>query len=208
MHIYAFGSVCRGEVTPGSDIDLLAVVSGVDRRFDPETYSIYSYGRLSEIWMEGNPFAWHLHLESKLIFSDDRMDYIERLGPPRRYSRALEDCRKFQVIFNRARAALTAKSKSPVFELSTVYLSVRNIATCFSLGMGPTPDFSRHSALRLGADSLEIPASSFGALERARILCTRGLGPSLTVDEIRDANRILDCIGGWMDNLVRKVEGI
>ena len=57
MHIYAFGSVCRGDVLPSSDIDLLAITEGHDSRFDPNNYSIYSYNRIKELWQEGNPFA-------------------------------------------------------------------------------------------------------------------------------------------------------
>jgi hypothetical protein len=53
MHIYAFGSVCRGDISPGSDVDLLAVVEGHDARFSPDDYSIYSYERVREIWEEG-----------------------------------------------------------------------------------------------------------------------------------------------------------
>lgn len=65
MHIYAFGSICRGDVSPASDVDLLAIVDGYDERFSLDDYSIYSYDRIWEIWNEGNPFAWHLALESK-----------------------------------------------------------------------------------------------------------------------------------------------
>jgi predicted nucleotidyltransferase len=67
MHIYAFGSLCRGEVSRNSDVDLLALVDGFDERFNPEIYSIYSYRRIEELWREGNPFAWHLSLESRLV---------------------------------------------------------------------------------------------------------------------------------------------
>lgn len=66
MHIYVFGSTCRGDILPSSDVDLLAIVDGYDSRFDPNIYSIYSYQRIKEIWDEGNPFAWHLSLESRL----------------------------------------------------------------------------------------------------------------------------------------------
>ena len=62
MYIYAFGSLCRGQVDLESDVDLLAIVDGHDDRFDPSKFSIYSYNRVREIWQEGNPFAWHLSL--------------------------------------------------------------------------------------------------------------------------------------------------
>ena len=67
MHVYAFGSICRGDVSLTSDIDLLAVVDGYDPRFDPNVFSIYSYNRIEELWAEGNPFAWHLAKESKVV---------------------------------------------------------------------------------------------------------------------------------------------
>jgi predicted nucleotidyltransferase len=82
VHIYAFGSICRGEIDTKSDIDLLAIVGGNDNHFDTSTYSMYSYNRLTELWLEGNPFAWHLATESKLIYSSDEKDFIKDLGSP------------------------------------------------------------------------------------------------------------------------------
>ena len=46
VHIYAFGSVCRGEIDFGSDVDLLACVSNSDCAIDPRKYSIYRHERL------------------------------------------------------------------------------------------------------------------------------------------------------------------
>ena len=172
-HIYAFGSVCRGEVTPESDIDLLAVTQGSDLRFNPDLYSVYSYARLAEIWSEGNPFAWHLSLES----------------------------RKFFELFRCSANALRAMTNSPVFELSTVFLAVRNFATCYSLGTG-TPDFSRHSALRLGANSLLISSDVFEVLERARLLCTRGVSEMISQDEAASVRLALGEIESWMRTLL------
>lgn len=73
MHIYAFGSISRGDIQADSDVDLLAIVDGFDSRFSSDTYSIYSYSRLRDLWLEGNPFAWHLSLESKLVFSSNNV---------------------------------------------------------------------------------------------------------------------------------------
>ena len=61
-HFYAFGSVCRGEIDPASDIDLLACLSTPNPEIDPKKFSIYTYERIRELWHEGNPFAWHLYL--------------------------------------------------------------------------------------------------------------------------------------------------
>lgn len=206
MHIYAFGSVCRGEVTPGSDIDLLAITDGHDARFDPNTYSIYSYSRLREIWTEGNPFAWHLSLESKMLHSDDGSDYLKQLACPGPYSTAGRDCRKFASLFIAARCALVDGTNSAIFELSTIFLSIRNFATCFSLGYASTPDFSRSSALRLGENSIQLNLDAYSILERARVLCTRGAGDVLSEDEVRLAVMHLDVIDNWMTSLLEMAE--
>lgn len=95
MHIYAFGSVCRGDIDLDSDIDVLALTDRVDHRFDPLVFSIYSYSRIRELWNNGNPFAWHLHLESKLLFSSTGDDFIAGLGVPKEYKKAASDCATF-----------------------------------------------------------------------------------------------------------------
>jgi hypothetical protein len=176
MHIYAFGSVCRGDVSPSSDIDLLAVVQGYDPRFSPDDYSIYSYERIREIWEEGNPFAWHLAIESKLLYSPDASDFLKSLGKPTANRNCLQDCEKFFALFREARCSFESLGESKVFDLSMVFLGIRNFATCFSLGTLDKPDFSRSSALRLGEHSLSISREAYKILERSRILCTRAIG--------------------------------
>jgi hypothetical protein len=206
MHIYAFGSVCRGDISKGSDVDLLAIVEGFDARFDPDTYSIYSYDRVREIWVEGNPFAWHLSLESRLLFSDDSTDFLDSLGKPNPYQHRERDCAKFLSLFRDAVASLARTDASAVFDLSTVFLALRNFATCFSLGGGDRPDFSRHAAIRLGRRSLSIPGEAYQILERARILCTRGYGSMITADEVRIASQSFGQIEGWMAELLAEVQ--
>ena len=177
MHIYAFGSICRGEISHGSDVDLLAIIAGYDDRLDPQLYSIYSYRRVNELWEEGNPFAWHLSLESRLLFAFDQIDYLKALGEPAPYKHHVRDCEKFLALFKESFQSIASKTRSTVFDLSTVFLSIRNFATCFSLGTTRKPSFSRHAALELGSHSIPIPANSYRIFERARILCTRGTGP-------------------------------
>jgi predicted nucleotidyltransferase len=43
LHIYVFGSICRGEVAPGSDVDLLAISSGGGNDLSRSMFSIYSH---------------------------------------------------------------------------------------------------------------------------------------------------------------------
>jgi Nucleotidyltransferase domain len=202
-HIYVFGSVCRGEITSGSDVDLLAVTAGFDDRFDPMVYSIYSARRLAEIWREGNPFAWHLALESRMVYSSDGSDLIADLGRPSLYAHVRRDCEKFFALFEAAADALDDGSNSPVFELSTVFLAARNFATCYLLGRTGTPDFSRRSSQRMGPDSLALDGEGFTLLERARILCTRGAGVMLSTEEIRQSIGQLGCVRAWMQKLIQ-----
>ena len=204
MHTYAFGSICRGDMSLGSDIDLLVIVESHDSRIDPNTFSMYSYKRIQEIWQEGNPFAWHLSSESRLLFSSDKLDYLKLLGSPEIYKTCVKDCEKFFSLFCEAHASIIGGGNSRIFDLSTVFLSIRNIATCFSLGTMEQPVFSRNSALSLEANTIPIILSNYHILERARLLCTRGYGENLTSDEISNAISSMDEIYKWMDSLLTK----
>ncbi|MBI4782427.1 MAG: nucleotidyltransferase domain-containing protein [Oscillatoriophycideae cyanobacterium NC_groundwater_1537_Pr4_S-0.65um_50_18] len=206
MDIYAFGSVCRGDISLGSDVDLLAIVKGHDTRIDPNIFSVYSYERIQALWKEGNPFAWHLSFEARLLFSSNRIDYLSTLGSPETYKNCLSDCQKFFSLFCEAQDSIITGSKSIIFDLSIVFLSIRNMATCFSLGITRQPNFSRNSALHLGFDSIPSTLASYHILEKARILCTRGYGEKLTNDEIDTAIRELTEVSNWMSNLIEKAK--
>lgn len=198
MHIYAFGSVCRGDVLPDSDIDLLALVQGQDPRFNPEDYSIYSYDRITQIWAEGNPFAWHLALESRLLYSSDKFDFLASLGKPQPYGKARRDCEKFYALFRDASVSIASHDESEIFDLSMAFLAIRNFATCFSLGFLDKPDFSRNAAIQLGTYSLRLPKDVYRILERARILSTRAVGHIITDDERNIAVNQFPRIEEWM----------
>lgn len=206
MHIYAFGSVCRGEVDAFSDIDMLAIVDGLDTRFDSNAYSIYSYARLLELWQEGNSFAWHLYLEAKLVYSANNTDYLRGIGEPNKYKKGISDCKKFHEIFLFAKKSIEESSLTEIFDLSSVFLGIRNFATCYSLHSSTKPIFSRNSALCLGSDSLDINHDVYDIFERARILCTRGVGDILSYDEICKAKSSLEEIGFWMKEILAIIE--
>jgi len=206
MHIYAFGSIVRGDITTGSDVDLLSLVEGHDHRFDPGTFSIYSYQRAKELWQEGNPFAWHLALESRLLYASDGCDFLRNLGKPTDYRTCVRDCEKFLALFQEAITSLSSGSSTVVFDLSTVFLSIRNFATCYSLGMDGSPNFSRGSALALGRDSIPISLEAYRILERARILSTRGAGGNIRRHEIGSAVSEFDKVKHWMETLLIRAQ--
>ena len=206
MHIYAFGSICRGDISVDSDVDLLALVEGRDSRLDPDKFSIYSYKRISELWSSGNAFAWHLALESKLIYSEDGGDFLKGLGRPSEYVGGAEDCRRFQEVFESALLSVQEGSPSLVFELSTIFLAIRNIATCYSLATLPSPTFGRDSARKLGPRSISISDTVYSTLMRARLLSTRGLGDDIA--EV-DTPTLVDELEGcrlWVNELCMEAE--
>jgi hypothetical protein len=199
-HIYAFGSVCRGEVDPSSDIDLLACLSKRQQEYDPEKFSIYSHDRIQELWLEGNPFSWHLHLESKLIYSSDCSNFLSDLGQPEKYLKAQEDCNKFNQLFLESYHTLLQSRISAIFHLSCMFLAARNFATCYSLGAG-NPIFSRLSPLKIER-KLGVSQEDFDIYARARILSTRGYGSVISKTEIEKALGVAPAIIDWMSDIL------
>lgn len=204
MHIYAFGSVCRGEIDKYSDIDLLAITDGEDTGLTTLKYSIYSYPKIQELWKVGNAFAWHLFYESKLLFSSNELDYLKELGQPSIYTDGLSDCNKFFHIFQSASKSLELSNHSQIYDLSIVFLAIRNFSTCYSLSLG-NPLFSRNSAKLLNENSLPIDNTAYKIYERARILSTRGEGIVINECEVRKAIAPLNDIENWMIRLIESM---
>lgn len=203
MFIYAFGSICRGEVDFYSDIDLIAIshdqTSLLD--LDPNKFSIYSEKRLKEYWMIGNPFAWHLYHESKLIYSFNERDLIREWGKPSIYTNGLDDLKKFYNIFLDSKKQIELTRDSFLFDISTIFLSIRNFATCYSLANGHI-NFHRNSALNLGNRSVPISTENYKMLESSRLFATRGVG-SFPNDD--NSSKLVECfedIDDWMKLLI------
>lgn len=205
-HLYAFGSICRGDIDQGSDIDLLACIAKPRPEIDPKKFSIYSYDRIRELWDEGNPFAWHLHYESQLLFSSDGTNFLGDLGRPSPYVNAIKDCSKFHRLFVESYDALQTVENSKVFHLSCMFLATRNFATCYSFTVG-RPIFSRRSPLLIDR-SLKIGEDAFDVLARARILSTRGYGDLLSENGISIAMQSAPIVLDWMKELMPSGEVI
>lgn len=198
QHLYAFGSLCRGEFDRLSDVDLLACVDSqaASREIDSRQFSVYTYDRVRALWREGNPFAWHLHLESKLVYSCDGSDFLKDLGPPHRYSMVGDDCPKFRRLFDESYHSLLSGTESKVFHLSCIFLAIRNFATCYSFTVG-RPNFSRLSPLQV-LPPVPIEEHLFSLFVRARVLSTRGVGEGLSKDEIATATEACAPVREWM----------
>ncbi|WP_315716652.1 MULTISPECIES: nucleotidyltransferase domain-containing protein [unclassified Bradyrhizobium] len=207
LHIYVFGSLCRGEISPGSDVDLLAITTGGTNELSRSMFSIYSHSKVKRIWNEGNPFAWHLHLEAKMVYSRDGSDFVQALGTPASYTKAIDDCERFLAIFRQSRSSVASDRSSIVFDLSAAFLGLRNFCSCYMLGLG-VPDFSRGVALRLMGDMPPVDLAHYRILERARLLSTRGHGAPLAATEEDRALEALPLLENWMAELLqRKKDG-
>jgi hypothetical protein len=205
MHFYAFGSICRGDIDRLSDVDLLALTESYDERLDPAKFSIYSYTRMKELWAEGNPFAWHLHTESRLLFASDDQDFLLLLSEPQPYANVQLDCAKFQALLEASEESLASGSPSNVFELSSVFLAVRNFATCFALGKLRTKEFSRQSAWALKENPLRIDEDVIDTLQRCRVLSTRGIGELPLSTEVAKVVETLPAIREWMNGIMEEL---
>jgi len=199
LHIYAFGSLCRGEISPASDIDLLAAVTGANE-LSRSMFSIYSHRKLARIWAEGNPFSWHLHLEAKLIFASDGTDFLLRLGRPAKYTKAAEDCARFLTLFRAAHESAKRSRSCIIFDLSAAFLGLRNFSSCLLLGRDQA-DFSRNVALKINDLAFPGDPRDYKTLEQARLLCTRGYGALPSTDAIESAIKSLPFIEIWMTKL-------
>lgn len=209
MYIYLFGSLCRGEIDEFSDIDLLAIIGSdenINTQLDTQKFSIYKEKRMAEIWKEGNPFAWHLFQESKLIYSDNGEDIMRNWGEPSPYTNMESDLKKFSTLFYDSLESINSSEHSDIFDLSMLFLSIRNFASCYSLGALNKFNFSRKSALNLKTNKLKISNESFSILERARILSTRGSGKLITDLEKKIVLKETDTVSDWFQLILQKYE--
>lgn len=204
MDIYCFGSLARGEIDTLSDVDIL-IVDPLNRNEIDTNYSVYSFSRLEEMWSQGNPFAWHLFLESRLLFSTHNLDTVKKLSMPKEYSSWESDSFKFETLFFTALNELKGETNSFVFELSNLFLAIRNFATCASFMLLDRPVFSRRSYSLLGEFSLKLKEEVEDTLINSRILATRGKGRSVTHDDVFAVLENEHCFLDWFDKVKRRI---
>ncbi|KAA9332775.1 nucleotidyltransferase domain-containing protein [Adhaeribacter soli] len=204
MEIYAFGSVVRGEIDEFSDVDLLILKEKgeIVKNIDKEQFSIYSYNRITELWNEGNPFSWHLFVESKCIFSTNETPFLQSIGKPNKYNNVKHDLDKFYNLFKTSRTSMLEENYSIDFDLSMIFLSIRNFASCFALGHLNKFVFSRDSALNIGSYSIEIKDQVYNQLKHSRLLATRGIGKQIPKDELKIIINELPKIEQWFWKLL------
>jgi len=203
-NIYVFGSVVRGEVDKYSDVDLLLITD--DKvNVDSNKYSIYTPKRIKEMFDEGNPFAWHLHYESKLIYSDGT-DFLEELKSPNSYENGLTDLVKFHELYRDSLSSIMADRLSLVFDLAMIFLALRNFATCYSLVCQDKPTFSRNSFEKLNDFPLLLNDKIKNLLMMSRISSTRGINYNIHEMELSLMLKQVDYIDEWFNKIIKSYE--
>lgn len=200
-NVYIFGSVVRGEIDQYSDVDLLIVSDESMQNIDPNKYSIYTPKRIKQLYAEGNPFAWHLYYESKLVFSSGQ-DFLLSLGRPANYTNCKSDLLKFKKLFEDSRASINKDDFSIIFDLAMIFLAIRNFATCYSLGSYEKPIFSRATFEKLHDYPLKLDDEIKELLMMSRISSTRGIEYSIENKSLSLLKLSLDKIENWFNEIL------
>ncbi|HSB98048.1 MAG TPA: nucleotidyltransferase domain-containing protein [Spongiibacteraceae bacterium] len=202
--LYIFGSAVRGEVERDSDIDVLAIVkTDAERQRLPDSWSVYSENTVRDYFLSGRLFAWHLHLESKCIFSERETPFLEALGEPSSYVKHGEDFSDLCKILYDSLNELKTDTNSPIFEIGVVYTAIRDIAMVASTILLEKPSFSRYSPYQL---PIEFPISRliYEQAIQARLLSTRNISADVAVADVRKS--LIDApIFEWINLIGRKL---
>lgn len=200
-NVYIFGSLVRGEIDQYSDVDLLIVSDESMQNIDPNKYSIYTPKRIKQLYAEGNPFAWHLYYESKLVFSSGQ-DFLLSLGRPANYTNCKSDLLKFKKLFEDSTASINKDDFSIIFDLAMIFLAIRNFAACYSLGIYEKPIFSRATFEKLHDYPLKLDDEIKELLMMSRISSTRGIEYSIENKSLSLLKLNLDKIENWFNEIL------
>ena len=172
--IYIFGSIVRGEVDPGSDVDVLVIVEGRQRLRFPPHWSVYSRARLTSLYKRGTLFAWHLHKEAVPVFIPKDPGLLARLGQPSPYSGAFHEVCSLRRIMNDAVEELHSGTPSPTYELGLVGMACRDIAMAAIPALEGHFTFSKLSPLLLKKPTFPLSKEAYNMLCDCRRSSTRG----------------------------------
>ena len=184
-----FGSVARGDDDELSDLDLLALVKTgagpvsleevcatlpADLAGETATVSWYGIERLVEMYRSGELFAWHIHLDGKVLHNP--VGAVATLGVPAPYRRALDDVDSFLSIAADLPSQLERAGCNAIYEFGVLYVCLRNVAMSASAHLSVQPDFTRQSPYRLGdGPPCPVPESEYRMSMLCRLASQRGL---------------------------------
>ncbi|WPO84025.1 nucleotidyltransferase domain-containing protein [Chryseobacterium sp. JJR-5R] len=205
--IYIFGSLVRGEVDQYSDTDLLLISDNkLFKDVDSDKFSLYTPDRIKELYNEGNPFAWHLYFESKLVYSSSEYDFLSQIGKPSEYKNCKNDLLKFKNLFDESIISIKENNYSLVFDLAMIFLAIRNFATCYTLGCYQRPIFSRLAFEKLDDNYLILDDRIKELLMMSRISSTRGIDYIIKEEYLSLFKLDIERINEWFNKIMRKYE--
>lgn len=172
--IYIFGSLCRGESSPTSDVDVLVIPFSAKRSLFPDNWSIYTPELIAEYFQKGRLFAWHLHLEAKCIFTTKAQPFLAGLNSPAPYSTMMSDIDDLEALLLEAVNELNNGTRNIVYELGIAYTALRDLAMSASWSLMGAPCFSCDAPYRLPVD-FPLKKSTYRQAMLARHSSTRGI---------------------------------
>ncbi len=179
--LYVFGSLCRGESSPTSDVDILVLPFNDDRSNFPTSWSIYDPEIIREYYSQGRLFAWHLHLEAKCIFSPHEIPFLTTLGTPAPYSTMNKDINELEELLQEAIHELKNGTKSFVYELGIAFTAIRDIAMSASWALLEVPCFSSDAPYQL-PNPCPLDVATYNLAKLARHSSTRGIEIETDID--------------------------
>lgn len=201
---YVFGSICRGDFDEASDVDIIEISSAI-RHVERNRHdvSVYSTERIQALWQVGHQFAWHLYLESKLVFTADGRDVLKELGKPKSYTARRIDIERYFRMFERSANFLLHETVSPVSEWAIIFSAMRNAAISHSVSLHDRPMFHRNAAWDLDTPKLAISRERYSQISACKLLATRGLGKAPSTTVIYEMLETLPAINDWFQKLLR-----
>jgi len=172
MWIYIFGSFVRGEIDSHSDIDMLCVHQVCESLDLPNNIQIYTIEEVKNIFLRGDLFAHHLHLESRLIYTSDGTDVLKGLSDPEDYNKWHSDFEKFNNVAQYAVDVLQ-KDGTDIFFKGILYMALRDMSMIYSYKHMGMPNFSKYAPFKLDIP-LNIPRDAYELLRKCRLASTRG----------------------------------
>lgn len=201
--VYAFGSIVRGDVQSTSDVDILAIPFTENTSKFPATWSIYSPKLLEQYFEEGRLFAWHLHLEARVVYTPNKVDFISKLGEPREYRSAMEDVKDLGQILDDALIGIVNEQNSEIFDYGVMYTALRDIAMSASYVIMDKPNFSRMAPYEIPVE-FPLPIETYKKAMLARHCSTRGLDLSLCFEEEKQFLQ-KSTFKRWLENIEAKL---
>jgi hypothetical protein len=197
--VYVFGSICRGESGPTSDVDVLVIPLGNESAQFPGSWSVYSRELIQEYYSKGRLFAWHLHLEAKCVFSANELPFLNKLGSPAPYSNMYNDIDDLDGLLQQALFELNNGTNNVIYELGIAYTALRDLAMSASWAFLGAPCFSSDAPYRLPIN-FPLPLKTYNKAMLARHSSTRGTEFDFDFDQVVE-DLIQAPLEQWVESL-------